>query len=191
MQRSVWPRALLEGAVVCLLVLGCRLVVCDGRFPAGSGPGTVYRPSEASEEAVVYEGGASGLFGAQPAYAQGYESYWDALYLLAHVIEGEAADEPFIGKVAVGAVILNRVRDPRFPKTVAGVIFQPWAFESVSNGEMWRPLSNESIRAAQAALAGWDPTYGALFFWNPAKVVSPWIWTRTIITWIGRHVFAR
>ncbi|MEW5762443.1 MAG: cell wall hydrolase [Bacillota bacterium] len=133
----------------------------------------------------------TGLLDVPPAYAQGYESYWDALYLLARVIEGEAADEPFLGKVAVGAVILNRVRDARFPKTISGVIFQPWAFESVSNGMMWRPLSNESLRAAQAALAGWDPTYGALYFWNPAKAVSPWIWTRAIITWIGRHVFAR
>lgn len=114
----------------------------------------------------------------------------DSLYLLARVIMGEAADEPLIGKVAVGAVILNRTTHPEFPRTIAGVIFQPGAFESVSNGQIWRALSDEALLAAQLALNGWDPTYGAIFFWNPAKPVSPWIWTRTIVTQIGRHVFA-
>ncbi len=120
------------------------------------------------------------------------ESYWDNLWLLARVIQGEAGDEPFLGKVAVGAVLLNRVRSGSFPNTLAGVVFQPLAFESVANGLIWwRPPSLESIRAAAAALAGWDPTYGALYFWNPAKPVNPWVWTRQIITQIGRHIFAR
>ncbi|MEW5952465.1 MAG: spore cortex-lytic enzyme [Bacillota bacterium] len=113
----------------------------------------------------------------------------DSVNLLARVIEGEAADEPYIGKVAVGAVIMNRVRSPAFPKTLSGVIYQPHAFESVTNGQYNRPLSQDSIRAAQAALNGWDPSGGALFFWNPAKPVSPWIWSRNIINRIGRHVF--
>lgn len=187
MQRQGLCLVLL-GLVVCLFAAGHLYAGHPG--PSSSEPG--WHPVEVDAAGAAFTGDeGGGLTGARPAYAQGYESYWDVLYLLARVIEGEAADEPFIGKVAVGAVILNRVRDARFPKTVAGVIFQPWAFESVSNGQMWRPLSGESIRAAQAALAGWDPTYGALFFWNPAKMVSPWIWTRRIITWIGRHVFAR
>ncbi len=120
------------------------------------------------------------------------ESYWDNLWLLSRLIQGEAGAEPFLGKVAVGAVLLNRMRSSSFPNTLAGVIFQPLAFESVANGVIWwRPPSLESIRAAAAALGGWDPTYGALYFWNPAKPVSPWIWTRSIITQIGRHIFAR
>lgn len=113
------------------------------------------------------------------------------VYLLARVIEGEAADEPFTGKVAVGAVIINRLRSAAFPHSLAGVIYQPHAFESVSNGQYNRPVTEESLRAAMLAMSGWDPTGGALYFWNPAKLVSPWIWTRNILTQIGRHVFAR
>lgn len=111
--------------------------------------------------------------------------------MLSRVVMGEAADEPFTGKVAVAAVILNRVDSPKFPNTLAGVIYQPLAFESVSNGQYTRPVSDEAIRAAQAAMNGWDPTGGALYFWNPYKRVSKWIWTRTIITQIGNHVFAK
>lgn len=110
---------------------------------------------------------------------------------MARVIEGEAADEPLLGKVAVGAVILNRTKSASFPNTISGVIFQDSAFESIQNGQAFRPLSQESIQAAQMALSGYDPTGGAIFFWNPAKPVNPWIWTRNIITQIGNHVFAR
>ncbi len=113
------------------------------------------------------------------------------VYLLARVIEGEAADEPYIGKVAVGAVIVNRVQSGSFPNSLPGVIYQPRAFESVSNGQYTRPVSAESLRAAQEALSGWDPTGGALFFWNPYKPVAAWIWSRPVLTQIGRHVFAR
>lgn len=111
--------------------------------------------------------------------------------LLARLIAAEARGEPYVGQVAVAAVILNRVKNPRFPKSVAGVIFQPGAFESVANGLIWRrtPTASE-YRAARAALNGWDPTYGATFFWNPYKPVgSRWIWTRKIIVRLGRHVF--
>ncbi|MCG8402892.1 MAG: spore cortex-lytic enzyme [Firmicutes bacterium] len=111
--------------------------------------------------------------------------------LLARVIEAEAADEPYAGKVAVGAVVLNRVSNSAFPNTLASVVYQPHAFESVSNGQINRPLTKESINAARQAMSGWDPTGGATFFWNPAKQVTPWIWSRQIIQRIGRHVFAR
>jgi N-acetylmuramoyl-L-alanine amidase len=128
---------------------------------------------------------------AEPASVSRGISNRGDVYLLARVIEGEAADEPFTGKVAVGAVILNRMRSAAFPHTLAGVIFQPHAFESVSNGQYNRPVSEESLRAAMMAMSGWDPTGGAIYFWNPAKLVNPWIWTRQIITQIGRHIFAR
>lgn len=115
----------------------------------------------------------------------------DELELLARVVAAEAEGEPFEGQVAVAAVILNRVRDPRFPNTLSGVVYQPHAFESVSNGLIWRRTpSDEAYRAARAALNGWDPTQGALFFWNPSKPVSSWIWSRPIVARIGNHVFA-
>ncbi|GBF35685.1 spore cortex-lytic enzyme, lytic transglycosylase SleB [Desulfocucumis palustris] len=113
----------------------------------------------------------------------------DSSYLLARVIEGEAADEPYVGKVAVGAVILNRTQSASFPGSLAGVIYQAHAFESVSNGHYTRPVTEEALRAAQEAMSGWDPTGGALYFWNPSKSVSPWIWSRNITGQIGRHVF--
>lgn len=126
------------------------------------------------------------------AATSGAVSRRDDTGLLARVVNGEAEAEPYVGKVAVASVILNRVRDPRFPNSLSGVIYQPLAFESVSNGQIWRrPPSAESIRAAQDALNGWDPTYGAVFFWNPSKRVNPWVWSRKIIARIGNHVFAR
>lgn len=141
---------------------------------------------------------ALGLLGrvtrtSQPVQASGSSvgNRNDSLELLARVIAAEAQGEPYIGQVAVGAVILNRVRDPDFPNTLAGVIYQPHAFESVSNGLIWRRNpTEEAWRAAQDALNGWDPTYGSLFFWNPYKPVSAWIWSRPIVIQYGNHVFA-
>lgn len=119
------------------------------------------------------------------------ESSADSTELLARVIQGEAGDESYLGKVGVGAVILNRMRSGTFSNSLSGVIFEPFAFESVSNGLIWQTApSDESMRAASEALNGMDPTYGALYFWNPNKPVSSWIWTRQIITQIGNHVFA-
>lgn len=111
--------------------------------------------------------------------------------LLARVVEAEAGGEPYIGKVSVAAVVLNRVSDPRFPNTIRGVIFQKYAFESVSNGFIWRLTpSRETYNAVQDALNGWDPTYRSVFFWNPYRQVNPWIWSRPIVTQYGNHVFA-
>jgi len=110
-------------------------------------------------------------------------------YLLARLVHAEAEAEPYSGKVAVAAVILNRLESPRFPNTLAGVIYQPLAFESVANGRIYTNPSSEAIKAAGDAINGWDPTGGALYFWNPSKPVSRWIWSRRIIARIGRHVF--
>ncbi len=114
------------------------------------------------------------------------------LYLLARLINGEARGEPFTGQVAVGAVILNRVKSGKFPNTIAGNIYKAGEFESVANGQIWQPLTNNALKAAKAALSGWDPSGGALYFYNPAKVYNPynWIWSRTVVNRIGRHVFA-
>jgi len=131
--------------------------------------------------------------GAAQAYSGSTPTARDgSLDLLARVVAAEATGEPFAGQVAVAAVILNRVRHPQFPNTLSGVIYQPHAFESVSNGLIWRRTpSAEAYRAAEQALNGWDPSWGALYFWNPSKPVSPWVWTRQIIVRIGNHVFAR
>ncbi|WP_242841637.1 cell wall hydrolase [Desulfitibacter alkalitolerans] len=114
----------------------------------------------------------------------------DDVWMISRMVAAEARGEPFQGQVAVAAVIANRVRDPRFPATVNGVIYQPLAFEPIQNGSFWRvnPTADH-VRAARYALNGWDPTGGATFFWNPATATSRWIWTRTITSRIGRHVF--
>lgn len=111
--------------------------------------------------------------------------------LLAHIIYGEARGEPYIGQVAVAAVILNRIRDGRFPTTIAGVIYQPGAFDAVSDGQINLQPDNTAYRAARDALNGWDPTYGCIYYYNPATATSQWIWSRPIILSIGRHNFAR
>jgi len=113
------------------------------------------------------------------------------LDLLARLVRAEAGGEPYLGQVAVAAVVLNRVASPNFPNTLSGVIFQPLAFESVSNGTFYLPANEENIRAARDALNGWDPTYGSLYFWAYKKPVNPWVWTRPIVRYIGNHVFAR
>lgn len=111
--------------------------------------------------------------------------------LLAQVIEAEAAGEPYSGKVAVGAVIVNRTKSPDFPKTIPGVIYEGGAFESVSNGQYLRPVTTEALQAATEAVSGTDPVGGALYFWNPARSSSEWVYTRHITDRIGDHVFAR
>jgi N-acetylmuramoyl-L-alanine amidase len=112
------------------------------------------------------------------------------LELLARIIHAEAGAEPYVGKVAVGGVVLNRVQNHRFPKTIAGVVYQPHAFESVSNGIIYRPASRLSRKAARDSLTGWDPSGGALYFFNPRKTFNRWIWARRIINRIGKHIFA-
>lgn len=116
----------------------------------------------------------------------------DDTNLLARLVAAEAQDEPYPGQVAVVAVVLNRLRDPNFPKTVAGIIFEPWAFESVANGRYWQvQVLARDYAATNDALNDWDPSNGALYFFNPAKATSPWIWTRPQITQIGNHIFTR
>lgn len=109
--------------------------------------------------------------------------------VLAKMIHGEARGEPYIGKVAVGAVILNRVEDKKFPNSVHSVCFQPGAFDAIQDGQYYMEPDQDSINAAKVALKGWDPTYGALYYWNPDTATSKWIHSRKIITQIGKHVF--
>lgn len=112
------------------------------------------------------------------------------LYLLAKCVYAEARGESYVGKVAVAAVILNRVEHPSFPNTIAGVIYQPWAFTAVYDGQITLEPDQECYSAAQDALNGWDPTYGAIYYYNPQTATSEWIYSRQVVTTIGNHVFA-
>ena len=111
------------------------------------------------------------------------------VYVLSKIISGEARGESYLGQVAVGGVIINRVKNPNFPNTLYGVVFEPGAFDAVSDGQYYSPPTASSVRAARAAINGWDPSGGALYYWNPATATSKWIWTRRIIARIGKHVF--
>jgi len=111
--------------------------------------------------------------------------------LIAKVISGEARGESYTGKVAVGAVILNRVKHSSFPNTVAGVVYQDLAFTCVADGQINVAPNDDCSRAAQDALNGWDPTGGAIYYYNPDTATSKWIWSRPVILRIGNHVFCK
>lgn len=113
------------------------------------------------------------------------------VYLLAKVIAAEARGESYTGQVAVGAVVLNRVDSSSFPDTVAGVVYQKGAFSAVTDSNWSVEPTAESKRAARDAINGWDPSGGALYYYNPAKTSNKWIRTRPVITTIGKHVFCR
>ena len=109
--------------------------------------------------------------------------------LLARVISAEARGEPYSGQVAVGAVILNRVEHPSFPNTIAGVVYQPGAFTCMEDGQFNQPVAESAVRAARDALAGADPSGGAIYYFNPDTATSAWIWSRPLIKTIGKHRF--
>ena len=110
--------------------------------------------------------------------------------LMAKAVYSEARGEPYEGQVAVAAVVINRVQDNRWPGNIEGVIFEPWAFTAVHDGQFWLTPNQTAYEAVSDALAGWDPTDGATFYYNPVTATSSWIFTRTPITTIGKHVFA-
>ena len=111
------------------------------------------------------------------------------LYLLSCCIYGEARGESYTGKVAVAAVILNRVKSSSFPNSISGVIYQAGAFTCVSDGQINLGTNDECTRAAQDAMNGWDPTGGAIYYFNPATATSKWIWSRPQLVTIGKHIF--
>lgn len=113
--------------------------------------------------------------------------------LLARAVNGEARGEIYEGQVAVAAVILNRVKHPSFPNTISGVIYQPGAFTAVSDGQINEPIAENSTvyKACQDAMNGWDPTYGAIYYFNPDTATNKWIWSRPLIIQIGKHRFCK
>lgn len=110
-------------------------------------------------------------------------------YLLARAVYGEARGEPYLGQVAVAAVILNRVKSSKFPNTISGVIYQAGAFTCVSDGQINLTPNNTAIQAAKDAMSGWDPTNGCLYYYNPRTATSSWIWSREVRLVIGEHNF--
>lgn len=138
---------------------------------------------------------AMGIMTSQSNTAQAskpkYNSSNQDLQLIARAINGEARGEPYEGQVAVGAVILNRLRDSRFPNTIAGIIYQPGAFTAIADGQIHAAMEQNSIRAAQDALNGWDPSGGAVYYFNPNTATNAWIWSRPLIKVIGKHRFCR
>ena len=134
----------------------------------------------ATLRAIGISGGSSG----------GSASRDENSYLLARIISAEARGEPYEGQVAVGAVVMNRVRHPSFPNTIAGVVYQSGAFTAVTDGQFDQPIADSAYRAAADALNGWDPSGGAIYYYNPAKTSNAWIRTREVIKTIGSHIFA-
>lgn len=136
---------------------------------------------------------ADGIVGSKTAAALGMNLSSQSsndLYLLAKCIHAEARGEPYKGQVAVGAVILNRVKSSKFPNTIYGVIYQPYAFTAVADGQINLEPNQTAYNAARDALNGWDPTYGCIYYFNPSTATSSWIWSRKIVVTIGKHNFA-
>ena len=123
------------------------------------------------------------------SYAAGVNT--SDIQLMARAINGEARGEPYEGQVAVGAVILNRVKSSQFPNTIAGVIYQSGAFDAVSDGQINLSPDATAKKAAQDALNGWDPSYGAIYYFNPSTATNKWIWSRPMTVTIGKHRFCK
>lgn len=133
-----------------------------------------------------------GIIREDVSYAASNNSASD-LQLMARAINGEARGEPYEGQVAVGAVILNRVKSSQFPNTIAGVIYQSGAFTAVADGQINQPIAEDSTvyKAAQDAMNGWDPTGGCIYYFNPATATNKWIWSRPVVKTIGKHRFCK
>ena len=111
--------------------------------------------------------------------------------LLARLIYGEARGEPYTGQVAVGAVVMNRVKNSSFPNTISGVVYQSGSFDVVSDGQINLSPNSTAKKAAQDALNGWDPSYGAIYYFNPSTATNKWIWSRPLTVTIGKHRFCK
>lgn len=127
---------------------------------------------------------AIGISGSSGATTQNND-----INLLARIISAEARGEPYKGQVAVGAVVLNRVKHPSFPNTISSVVYQNGAFTCLQDGQFYESVSDSAVKAARDAMNGWDPTGGAIYYFNPATATSGWIWSRPLIVIIGKHRF--
>lgn len=166
-------------------------------YLSGSADGIFGSKTEAAVKYFQSKNGltADGIVGSATLKALGINessstaSSQNDVYLLARLISAEARGEPYSGQVAVGAVVLNRMKHPSFPHTMAGVIYQSGAFTCVSDGQFDQPVADSAYQAARDALNGWDPSGGAIYYFNPSTATSSWIWSRPLITVIGKHRF--
>ena len=165
----------------------------DGIFGSATAKAVRYfqRTNGLTEDGVVGKDtlAALGMFNTGTGTSSGAAAQDATVNLLARVISAEARGEPYVGQVAVGAVILNRVEHPSFPSTVAGVVYQPGAFTCMVDGQIDQPVAESCVRAAQEALNGSDPSGGAIYYFNPSTATSSWIWSRPLIKVIGNHRF--
>ena len=169
--------------------------VVDGRFGQATYDAVVLfqRRNGLTADGVVGKSTADALgisltSSAATIPVSGYSS--NEVDLLARLIHGEARGEPYVGQVAVGAVVLNRVRHSAFPNTIAGVIYQTGAFDAVSDGQINLTPDAQSLRAARDAMNGWDPSGGCIYYYNPSTATNQWIWSREVRLTIGEHAFA-
>ena len=169
-------------------------------YKKGSGGPAVTEIQTRLKNWGYYSGDVDGVYGSQTEKAvrwfqQNTSSQSEnsggsgSLDLLARLISAEARGEPYEGQVAVGAVVLNRVNHPSFPNSVAEVIYQPGAFSCLDDGQFDEPVAESAYRAARDAVNGWDPSYGAIYYFNPVTATSKWIWSRPLIVNIGKHRF--
>lgn len=134
---------------------------------------------------------AIGINAGSSSNSGGSSSNSSNVNLLAKLIHGEARGEPYTGQVAVGAVVMNRVRSSSFPNTISGVIYQSGAFDAVRDGQINLAADATAKKAAQDAINGWDPSYGAIYYFNPSTATNKWIWSRPMTITIGRHRFCK
>ncbi|MCY0879866.1 MAG: cell wall hydrolase [Firmicutes bacterium] len=173
-----------------LILAGSTLVIPTG--PSPEPPSELVAPPRPSVSLAPLQRRAQALGPARPLrrFSAPSITAFDQL-MIAHLVQAEAGNQPFIGQVAVAAVVLNRLRAPGFPKTVLGVIFAPGQFETVTNGTFWRAPGHLARLAVAAALKGWDPTDGALYFYNPSMPHAAWMNRLPETRAIGAQVFCR
>ena len=134
---------------------------------------------------------AMGITSSSSSSSSRSSSYSSNLNLLSRVIYGEARGEPYAGQVAVGAVVMNRIKSSSFPNTLSGVVYQSGAFDAVKDGQVNLTPDSTARKAAQDAMNGWDPSYGAIYYFNPSTATNKWIWSRPMTVTIGKHRFCK
>lgn len=214
-----YPRRMVAFLLAIILMLGgLATAACASGYKKGSSGETVKKIQTKLKEWGYYDGAVDGVYGSGTEKAVQYfqekngltvdgkagQKTLDAMgifeeaaasggdgdeALLARLISAEARGEPYTGQVAVGAVVLNRVEHPSFPNSISGVIYQSGAFSCLYDGQWDEPVADSAYKAAREALAGADPTGGAIYYFNPVTATSKWIWSRPEIITIGKHRF--